>query len=154
VADMDPLARLTAIEAITALKARYLRLVDDKQWSELPALFTDDAHFEFPGLGTFDEPGRCIEALKAVFTGTTSVHHGHMPEITVTGEDTATGVWSLHDVVVRLEGSGGLPGYPEQFRAGHRGYARLFQEYRRCHDGWRIAAFRVERIRLEPLRPA
>src|SRR5215210_7672990 len=130
-AEIDPLARLIAIDAIKTTKARFFRFVDDKQWSDLRELFTDDALFEFAGLGSFDDPGAAIEGMKSALTGTTTVHHGHTPEIELTGDDTATGIWSLNDVVIRDAGSTGrVPGYPEEFRAGHRGYARYVERYR------------------------
>lgn len=151
-ADMDPLRLLIAIDAIKTMKARYFRFVDDKRWSDLRALFTDEAQFEFPGLGSFADPDSCIEGIRAALTGTTTVHHGHMPEIVVTSHDTATGVWSLNDIVIRDEGSAGrVPGYPEELQAGHRGYGRYIERYRHHQDGWRIAYLKVERIRLEPL---
>ena len=40
---MDALFRLTAIEDIKALKARYCRYVDTKDWVAFRSLFTDDA---------------------------------------------------------------------------------------------------------------
>lgn len=155
VPDIDPVRRLLAIEDIKALKARYFRLVDDQQWGELRGLFTHDARFEFPGLGSFDDPDSCIDGIRSALTGTTTIHHGHMPEITVTSPETATGIWSLADVVIRAKESGGrVPGYPEAFQAGHVGFARYLETYRDDGDGWRIARLEVQRLRLDPLPEA
>jgi hypothetical protein len=154
-ADIDPLRRLIAIDEIKRMKARYFRLVDDKQWTDLRELLTDNARFEFPGLGSFDDPDSCIEGIRSALTGTLTVHHGHTPEIDVTGHDTATGVWLLADHVIREEGSTGIvPGYPEEFRPGHRGYGRYYETYRHQFDGWRIASLRFQRILIEPLATA
>jgi hypothetical protein len=151
-AGVDALAQLIAVDEIEALKARYFRHLDAQEWSELRALYTDDAQFEFPAIGTFPGPDACIEVISGALTGTTTVHHGHTPEIEVTGPDTATGVWSLTDHVIRDQGSGGaVPGYPAQLAAGHRGYLRQTETYRRGPSGWRIAGMRAERILIEPL---
>jgi hypothetical protein len=40
---MDALARLLTIEDIKAVKARYCRLLDTKDWVGFAALFIDDA---------------------------------------------------------------------------------------------------------------
>lgn len=151
-AEIDPLDRLIAIDAIRTLKARYFRFVDDRQWDELRSLLTDDAKFEFPGLGDHGDPDSAIEAIKAALTGTTTVHHGHMPEIVLTGRDAATGIWTLADTVVREAGSTGvIPNYPAEYQAGHTGCARYYESYRREHDGWRISSLRVQRVWMQPL---
>ena len=34
-----------------------------------------------------------------------TVHHGHMPEITLTSSTTASGIWALHDEIVWPDGT-------------------------------------------------
>ena len=64
-----------------------------------------------------------------------SVHHGHDPQITLTGPDSARGRWSMYD---RLEYG------PEVMH----GYGHYHEEYR-LHDGrWRIASLRLTRLRV------
>ena len=36
--------------------------------------------------------------LEPTLRDVVTVHHGHMPEIELTGPATATGIWALHDV--------------------------------------------------------
>ncbi|MBC8188544.1 MAG: nuclear transport factor 2 family protein, partial [Proteobacteria bacterium] len=65
-----------------------------------------------------------------------TVHHGHMPEIEITGPDTASGIWSMVDIV--------------QLGAGFKGYGHYHDEYRKQEGGWRIARMRLTRLLIEP----
>ena len=63
--------------------------------------------------------------LQQTLADAVTVHHGHMPEITLTSATTATGIWALHDDIVwpdgtRMQGDGH---YHETYDAG----------------GWRVA---------------
>jgi hypothetical protein len=142
---------LRAIEAIKALKARYFRLVDTGDWDGLRQLFTDDASFAFPGLGDFDDVDAALAAIKAALGEATTVHHGHMPEITLIGPDTAEGIWAMDDYVLRGEGFTPIPGYPEEFQRGLHGYGHYFETYRREGGDWRIASLKLVRLHVEPL---
>jgi hypothetical protein len=46
VAQIDPVARLIAIEEIKQLKARYFRCMDTKDFVGLRTVFADDATFD------------------------------------------------------------------------------------------------------------
>lgn len=138
------------IEAIRQLKARYFRFVDTKQWAELRNLFTGDARFEFPGLGNFDSPEAGVGAIKQALGEATTVHHGHMPEIEISG-DTASGIWAMDDLVVRGDDASPIPGYPAEFQPGLHGYGHYHETYRREGDGWRIASLKLVRLHVEPL---
>jgi hypothetical protein len=72
-----------------------------------------------------------------------TVHHGHMPEIEITGSDTARGMWAMFDYVE----------WPEQDgrRIGLKGYGHYVEEYVREDGDWRIARSRLERLRVDPL---
>ena len=43
--------------------------------------------------------------IRQVLDGVITVHHGHMPEITLTSPTTATGIWALEDQLWWPEGS-------------------------------------------------
>jgi hypothetical protein len=66
-----------------------------------------------------------------------TVHHGHMPEIAITGADTATGIWSMVDVV--------------RLGAGFRGYGHYHEEYVKQAGRWRIRRLRLTRLDVVPL---
>ena len=85
-----------------------------------------------------------VASVSGALEGTRTVHHGHMPEIEITGPDTATGTWAMADYVEWPSGAAGE-------RVGIQGYGHYVEEYVR-HDGeWRIARSRLDRLRVDPL---
>ncbi|MBV8981946.1 MAG: nuclear transport factor 2 family protein [Acidimicrobiia bacterium] len=136
----DPLQQLLDIEAIKQLKARYFRCMDTKDWSGFRDVFTDDAVLEAEG--RVREGGENIAGfISKLLADVVTVHHGHMPEITLTGPDTATGVWAMFDYVE-------FPDHPE---ASFRGYGHYAEEYVRGDGGWRIRHLTLTRLRVDPL---
>ena len=144
-ADLDPAQQLIDIEAIKALKARYFRFLDTKQWDDWGLVFTTDVRMEVPEAAVeLDGRASVVENVSAALAGTQTVHHGHMPEIELTGPDTATGTWAMFDYVEWPAGEDGS-------RVGLNGYGHYLEEYRREDGHWRIARTRLERLRIDPL---
>jgi len=139
--------QLEDIEAIKQLKARYFRTLDTKQWEAWRAVFTDDARFE----GTrrsFSGPDEFCAATSAWLTGAVTIHHGHMPEITLTSASTARGIWAMFDIVQFHTPR------PEDTPYGGRGfvgYGHYEEEYRKDGDVWRISLLRLTRLRVDSL---
>lgn len=149
---MDAIETLLAIEAIKQLKARYFYTLDTKQWGDYGALFTADALIDFSSqqvlmqqvgtLGTLadEDIWRCVggQALAAwiepLLCDVASVHHGHDPQITVTGADSATGIWAMYD---RLETA------QEVFH----GYGHYHEAYRRMDGRWYFASLTLTRLK-------
>jgi len=77
--------QLWDIEQIKQLKARYFRLLDTKDWSAFADLFTDDCVHCLPQQPPTDAIGNeeYIRGLKSQLSDNVTVHHGHMPEITL-----------------------------------------------------------------------
>jgi uncharacterized protein (TIGR02246 family) len=141
------LQELDEIEAIKQLKARYFRLMDTKQWDQFGELFTEDATLAASPdpKETFHGRADIVRRVSAALREATTVHHGHMPEIELTGPDTARGIWSMEDYVE-------FPNAPDGARVGLRGYGHYHEEYRRDTDGqWRIARLHLSRLRIDPL---
>jgi hypothetical protein len=134
-------ARLIDIEEIKQLKARYFRGLDMKDWALWADVFTEDAHIEADGY-PFDGPEAIIAAMKVFLDGVRTVHHGFMPEITITGPDEATGIWSMRDYL--LYPGDGPP-------VGFFGYGHYHEDYARQSDGWRIRRLILTRIGIDPL---
>lgn len=141
------MTRLEDLEAIKQLKARYFRLLDTKQWAAWRGVFTDDCRFEGTSRA-FDGPDHFCRETGAWFERAVTVHHGHMPEISFTGEDTASGVWAMYDLVQ----------FPEPITAGaykgmtgFAGYGHYEEDYRREEGVWRISRLRLTRLRVDPL---
>ena len=124
------------IEAIKALKARYFRLLDTKDWDGFRQLFADDVTIDTTAAGGSVTSGadEFVAFLVDVLAGAVTVHQGHMPEITLTGPDSASGVWALHDIVI----------FPTGLRLD--GFGHYHETYARTPDGWRIASSVLTRL--------
>ena len=75
-----------------------------------------------------------VAFLVDVLADAVTVHQGHMPEIALTGPDSASGVWALHDIVI----------FPTGLRLD--GYGHYHETYARTPDGWRIASSTLTRL--------
>ncbi len=140
----SPVQRLLDIEQIKQLKARYFRLMDMKQWDDWGMVFAKDCVMEVPEAEMVNN-GReeIVTNVSTALIGARTAHHGHMPEIEITGDGTARGVWAMFDYVE----------WPEQngTRVGLQGYGHYREEYVREDGAWRIARTRLERLRVDPL---
>ena len=141
---VDPISRLVAIEEIKQLKARYFRLMDTRSWSEMAWVFTRDAHLDTDGF-TADGRDGIIAFLERVLHDARTVHHGHMPEITITSPTTARGIWAMFDYVEFVASE------PDGARTGLFGYGHYEEDYVVEDDAWRIANLRLTRLRVDPL---
>jgi hypothetical protein len=162
--DMTVSDRLLAIEAIKQLKARYFRCLDTKDWAGYLAVFTPDAVIDTSESFTpKDDTGallmidgvvppapnpawrsdnitKFVADLSKMLDGVSTVHHGHMPEIELTSPTTATGIWSMEDV---LRWPKGAP-----IRDMH-GYGHYRETYELLPQGWRIKTLKLTRLRVD-----
>jgi uncharacterized protein (TIGR02246 family) len=131
------------VEAIKQLKARYFRTMDTKDWDAMRQVFTDDVVIDTSAAGGNVAHGvdAFMDFLRGALEGTVTVHHGHMPEIELTSDTTATGVWALHDIVIGLGGMR-LDGY------GH-----YHETYVKTAGGWRIASSTLTRLHMDLTTP-
>ena len=139
---MDPIARLEAIEDIRILKARYFRLMDLKHWDEWGMLFTEDCTLIYSDEYLHHGRDAAVAALSSDMADGITVHHGHMPEITIESENRASGIWALADY--------------NQFESApwgsgvFRGYGHYSETYRRDPNvGWQIETLRLTYIRVD-----
>jgi len=139
------LQRLLDIEEIKQLKARYFRLMDTKCWEDWGFVFAKDAVMEVPEANVVNN-GRAeiVQQVSSVLEGVRTVHHGHMPEIEITGPDTARGTWAMFDYVE-------WPPSDSRGRVGLQGFGHYREEYVREDGQWRIRHLRLERLRVDPL---
>jgi hypothetical protein len=143
--DLESLAaelqRLRDIEEIKQMRGRYCRLIDSKQFQAWGELLTEDFHAVTEG-GVQDGRDVAVAFLSKSLAEATTVHHCHTPEITFTGEGTATGIWAMQDHV-RLS----IDGSPVAFRgAGH-----YHDVYVRNPDGWRVKSTELRRLSVDML---
>lgn len=135
-------ARICALEdiqAITQLKHRYFRLLDQRAWSALRECFTADVetayesgHYRFSGV---DEVMRFLsDSLDGLTAGGRfALHLGHHPEIELLGENEARGRWTLH--APSVDRSAGIVGAHDSFYQ---------DEYRKVDGQWRISRIGYE----------
>ncbi|HEY1633123.1 MAG TPA: nuclear transport factor 2 family protein [Acidimicrobiales bacterium] len=134
---------LADIEEIKQLKARYFRLMDTKSWTEWADVFTSDlsAWVEDTPDVNYGSRDEFVGAVSSILADAVTTHHGHMPEIEITGPDTARGIWAMFDNV--------------KLTTPHRtvelkGYGHYHEEYRKEPDGrWRIRSIRLHRLRVD-----
>lgn len=141
--------RIQAVQDICALKARYFRTMDTKDWAGLEQVFTPDLVADFRDAASLRDESQLttgaalyVSRLAPMLEHVVTVHHGHTPEITVETEDTARGIWAMEDKLWVGEQSA-LP-----FRYMH-GYGHYHERYRRIDGEWRIAEVRLTRLHLE-----
>ena len=147
--------RLEAIEDIKKLKARYFRGVDFTDYAILRDVFHDDVTVDYRGSTTdpltgktytdgTDAPYHGGEAsarmICATLANIVSVHHGHMPEIELTSDDTATGIWPMEDRLYMPEGS------PIRLLVG---YGHYHETYERVDGAWKIRTLRLTRLKVD-----
>ena len=143
--DQAPAQQLLDIEAIKQLKARYFRLMDLKQWDDWGFVFAKNCVMEVPEADMVNNGREEIRTnVSTALIGARTCHHGHMPEIEITGDDTARGIWAMFDYVEWPEQDDGT-------RVGLQGYGHYREEYVREDGEWRIARIRLERLRIDPL---
>ncbi|WP_040810781.1 nuclear transport factor 2 family protein [Nocardia concava] len=130
-----------ALEAIRALKHRYLRGLDLKQWDVYGDTMCEDivGKYGSPSGGLPAEfRGReaIVDFMRKSLDGKNiiTVHVANHDEITVDG-DTATGSWLLEDTVIAAD-----------YGILIRGAAYYTDTYRRENGVWRIATTGYERI--------
>jgi SnoaL-like domain len=135
--------QLWEIEQIKQLKARYFRFVDTRDWDAVTALFAPDCTMRSTVFEGVERPADFFARVAAMITPGVSVHHGHMPEITLTSPTTATGIWAMFDHVETEDRS-----------VGYVGYGHYYETYARLADaGWLITSFELRRLRLDHTAP-
>ncbi|HLS83003.1 MAG TPA: nuclear transport factor 2 family protein [Steroidobacter sp.] len=146
---IDAAERLAAIRDIEQLKARYFRCMDLKDWRGLEAVFTPDVLTDFRESTQphnesllIEGAARYVAMLAPVLQPLITVHHGHMSEIEITSETTATGIWAMEDKLWAPEGSG------LSWRRLH-GYGHYHERYEKRDGRWLISAIRLTRLRVD-----
>ena len=127
------------IESIRRLKARYFRTMDTKDWAGMREVFTDDVVIDTSeaGGGVVSGADEFMDFLQGALRGTVTVHQGHMPEIDVTSETQATGIWALNDIVI----------WPNGQRLD--GYGHYHETYEKIGAEWRIKSSKLTRLHVD-----
>ncbi|MBY0509826.1 MAG: nuclear transport factor 2 family protein [Rhodospirillaceae bacterium] len=148
---MTEFERLSAIEEIKQLKARYFRCMDTKDWAGMVDVYAPDAEADFRAEspdGFVKGAAQIVAYTRGSIATVTTVHHGHMPEITVLSADEAVGVWAMEDLLYWPEGEGITRADGTRISRLH-GFGHYHETYR-VHGGrWRIQTLRLTRLRVE-----
>lgn len=149
--------QLLSLEEIKRVFAARLRCMDNKEWDRYASFHTEDvvsdswtsasAAPQADGAARGSVVGG--QALADAISGTldgpvkvTSVHHGHTPEIELTSDTTARGVWAMED---QLWWSNPHTGVEEHLH----GYGHYHEEYRRVDGRWLISYRNLTRLRVD-----
>lgn len=147
--------QLLAIEEIKRVFAARLRCMDTKDWDSYGGYHTEDMVSDsWRGLPGDKQPvtdganvvvgrDRLAATIRAFLDGPvsiTSVHHGHTPEIELTSDTTARGVWAMED---KLWWSNG------DTEEHLHGYGHYHEEYRRVDGTWLISSRKLTRLRVD-----
>lgn len=141
----EMIQQLLDIEAIKQLKGRYCTCVAKEDWATFETLFAEDLQF-ITNDGTQHTPRSAFMAFHKINIQQPKlwgVIRCYTPVITITGPNTATGIWGMEDLHVWPGGEGP--------RVGHHAFGHYHEEYVRLPDGWRFKQIRVATDRMDPL---
>ena len=127
---------------IQALKARYFRCVDGKDWEQLESLFVPDATLFFPEAQ--EEPLALRKSIAFIAEGIgegVSIHHGHMPEISIHSPTRASAIWAMEDRIYWPADRAS----PLGLRTLH-GFGHYHEDYEKVDGRWLIRSLKVVRI--------
>jgi hypothetical protein len=153
---MTDLEKLLAIEEIKTVFAKRVRYMDTKQWDLYAAVHTKDAVSEsYGGFPADKQPVADGQANKIVGVETivkmirnlmehpvpmTSSHHAHTPEIAITSDSTASGIWAMEDHLWWQNGE------TEEWL---HGYGHYEERYEKVDGKWLIAFRKLTRLRVD-----
>ncbi len=151
---MTETERLSAIEALKMLKARYFRGVDSGDGELVRSLLAEDCVLDYMGCCTDPASGRdFMPAMNVILrgrdtwvsdafarAGIVTVHQGCNPEFTFHDDSRASGIWSFTDRFFMP------PGAPFSRLTG---YGHYHETYEKTGEGWRLKTTRITRIRVE-----
>jgi hypothetical protein len=149
---MDTVERLSIIEDLRRLMARYVRYADHQRWQDLAGLFTPDGTFtphKPDGSVWLRMEGR--EQIAATVgssggPGVTLIHHLFSDEIDVDSATAGHGIWAMEDVVTRPEDAPVSETIP--FRGMH-GFGHYHARFVEVDGSWYIAELKQTRIRID-----
>jgi len=131
--------RLVDLEAIKQLKAKYIRLLDAKEWEAWGELLTHDTQLQTDG-GSIEGSQQVVASTSRNLAQAKTNHRVYTPEITFTGVDSASAIWPMTDYV-----TGTFNGAPLNIR----GYGYYHEDYARTPEGWRVKRSQLVRQRVD-----
>lgn len=140
------LQQMLDYKEILELKARFVHTVDAKDWDGYRAVFTpSEGVFDFGGGFTVIGGDAFVAAVSTQLEGAVSVHRAFLPQITFVSDTEAKGEWAVNDYIEWK------PDPMTGERRAHQGFGYEYETYRKIGGAWKIAAWRVHYVRLDPL---
>ena len=140
---MTDLQELAEIEALKRVMARYERFGDTQDWAQFRTLFVEDLVYsaeavprsspDAPQAATIRGLDNFISGMGEMLKGVKTCHRMYLPEITITGPDTAKSTWGLHDLV-------------KTRNCIFNGYGHIHQDYRKVGGEWKITRSHTSRL--------
>jgi hypothetical protein len=151
---MDEIQKLTAVEAIKLLKARYFRGVDTGDGALVRSLLAEDCVLDyrdcfvdpvsgrdhFPALSMVMRGRAAYSGNGLAEIGVVSAHYGPNCEIEIDNASSARGIWSMTDRLVMPVGGA------VRELLGHGYY---HETYIKVGGDWLIKTLRIVRTRVE-----
>ena len=135
---MKIMNELLEIEQIKKMKYRYFRYLDCKQFEAMEDCFVENAS------SSYDSARHAYQSRDAILGFLSEAlssprilhqHHGHHPEIEITSETTATGIWYMDDTVHILD-----------YNLKVRGNGIYWDEYVKEDGQWKYQHIGYERV--------
>jgi len=126
------------VEQIQKLKYRYFRHVDCKQFEALLELFAEGASTSYDsGRHVFEGKAAILDFFVTGLSNPNILtqHHGHHPEIELTSDSTASGIWYMDDTVHIIEHNRKV-----------RGNGIYWDEYVKVDGEWKFQHTGYERV--------
>lgn len=151
---MNEIERLTAIEEIKQVKARYFRGVDTSDGELVKDILAEDCILDFVGCCTDPKTAKdFIPAMNVIIRGRgswvsdglsrrgiVSVHQGHNFEVEFDSDTTAKVIWSMTDRLYFPPGG--------EFSL-MTGFGHYHETYEKVDKRWKIKTSHITRIRVE-----
>jgi hypothetical protein len=153
---MTEVERLTIIEKIRTVKARYFRALDTKDWEMLGSVLSPDVACDYrngavdPSTGINHVPGptetvlhgaeEVVASLRQALSPLVTVHMGYSADIEVTDDGRATGIWGMSDILR-------FPDEPPIRKLF--GYGFYHDTFERQSTGWVIKALKLVRLSVD-----
>lgn len=138
--------RLADEIAIRTVQQDYFQAADSKDWAGFGEVMCADAVFDFsqavdPALKPVQGRAAIVDFVRTSMEPITSAHCGFLRKLEFTGEDTASALWAMQDVL--------WTGEPGALKKLMHGYGHYHLEYRRENGVWRISRWLLTRTYID-----
>ncbi len=130
--------RLEDIEAIRQLQHKYFRCIDCKLFDELQDCFADNVKTDYDGWIAANGKAALMKGFRegpVANVKQITVHDAHNPEIELTSDTTAKGIWRFSDYLIYVDTGKGV-----------RGAGIHYDEYVKVNGKWMITLASFKRV--------